>query len=1643
MTYSPRFTIISYNVCGLINPVRVAELTMFLASHQPTVLILQEPQVNHLTYHIRNKKKIPSQPKQLPKFAGYVSFYFTHPSKPTGVAFYIHKSCTYKPLYHIPHCTPYRPADTNTIAGFVWISSPLLPQPIVVGGVYLHSKCEAIDVDALACNITLASQPLAGSPAMSPPTPVYVLGDFNARHVTWDQAMENSRTKCRKGKWVHDKFIAKPTGASPFPLTLINNMFTTTRFTPTRDESETVIDLAFTSHPQTVEGMYVLSNAGLGSDHWPILVTLSNTYPIMQEPVHASQDQDVDMESKYDMKVDESDLKQGIPPPIEPYARLTVKRSTIPDAGHGLFANKLIKKGERIERYTGEIIDETTKNQRYPDNDGHYVMHVKNGMYVDAVDPSLSSVARYINSSGGGYNNAKISPYHRGGEHYMNIVATRDILPGQEIFIPYGSAYHMTRAQPPPKQHKTSHITQVQAPAQAPTQTQAPVQAQTQTQSLTEPEPQWEKHMSAPPHHQDDARVKWRINSNVDWNLFQEHIETSLQPWIHAHKHWMPPREPSPQAQPQPHPMDDTGTLHACSYTDGASRGNPGPASCGGVIYLAKNKVSPEVDATADPLHSFCTYIGNSCTNNEAEYKGLIQALEAAHQIGITHLTSHVDSQLVCKQVSNKWKVNHPTLTPLHEKCMILISQLRHFEIIHVRRAFNKQADQLCNAALDNHMMQSWASDLPDMLGSEETGLDQQQRQEMGMKNVQHDAEQKQQVSQDNIDRPQTLTQDDIDGCWKQLHDIITSAALTCVGTVKTTAKSKYWWANAPNVKALHKIYSRRCRLMRKLKRNVNTSPQQQQQARKDYLEARGKFLESVQIGKNKEWSELAAACDNVNARHKHEIVWKKYKRTKPSTRVPAASFPDANGTPPRTHTEALNNMAAHIAKISSISHDASFDTAHEEHVMSYLRDIPEVQHSSHAPSFTFSDVETACTSFRLNTALGPDNISPYFLRYGGRSIHRCMYMLFSICSWYGVVPTAFKHAHVMTLYKGEGEVTNPDSYRPISITSVVARIYERIHKHELLTAMIMKGIPSSEQFGFTRQRSTHDAIYRLLSLIVETYDKGNEYQDIRDGKELNHVPTVFVDISKAYDKVWIEGLLYKIHHDLNITGNLFYMIRAMLTGRSIQVVGDGKISSMFDLLAGVPQGSILAPLLFLIYIHDITQHNSHVWMSLFADDIAVLPSMPGKAGMGPLKRALDAMSRYASRWKITFSAKKTNVVYFRPGHKSKQADKPLHQQGRDYHLTNFPITSEKSYKYLGVILDQYLTFIPHVLDVIKRAGVTSNIISRLVRRDHAPSIPIIQRLVKCVLVPQMVYGFGFIPPKILKWEMINLGVTGIKHTTHRRNLHVSLKGALLRPMMRCMGVPRYVHHASLWVESRLLDLHSLHSLSSVRLAHRWLSNQLESTNGAARLFHQHVSRTPRHPSHPFHHIAEAITHTTAFQPFHANPRHILQYEKHKLKEQVWTQQYNTWISLPQHHPLQSYYTTQNIPKQKHLPLYTHIDTPGTASNRARLRMARARLRFDQKRLKFADITSATCRQCNAHDETVDHVLWRCNNHDVKLLRSRIYDKLHRLNGGGAFPQGLASLEPQVSEKGKKHILHKAYALTGKLINKLRDVWDF
>ena len=151
-------------------------------------------------------------------------------------------------------------------------------------------------------------------------------------------------------------------------------------------------------------------------------------------------------------------------------------------------------------------------------------------------------------------------------------------------------------------------------------------------------------------------------------------------------------------------------------------------------------------------------------------------------------------------------------------------------------------------------------------------------------------------------------------------------------------------------------------------------------------------------------------------------------------------------------------------------------------------------------------DVTDACFSLRMNTSLGSDNVSPYFLKNGGDALHRAINVMFKICYRHGMMPDSWKHGHVVTIYKGDGDVNDANNYRPITITSVVVRAYERVNAPELIKMMVAKGIPSLDQFGFTRHRSTHDALYRLLSRIHEAIDGGTGTNKF--------CPAVFIDIS-------------------------------------------------------------------------------------------------------------------------------------------------------------------------------------------------------------------------------------------------------------------------------------------------------------------------------------------------------------------------------------------------------------------------------------------------------------------------------------------------------------------------------------------------
>ena len=129
--------------------------------------------------------------------------------------------------------------------------------------------------------------------------------------------------------------------------------------------------------------------------------------------------------------------------------------------------------------------------------------------------------------------------------------------------------------------------------------------------------------------------------------------------------------------------------LHLTAHTDGASRGNPGPAAYGFILYK---------DNT--PLYKHGEYIGES-TNNAAEYRGLIGTLQQALELRATSITVFSDSELIVRQINGVYRVKNPGLRPLYQKVKELIERFERFEIVHVDRSLNKEADSLASGAID------------------------------------------------------------------------------------------------------------------------------------------------------------------------------------------------------------------------------------------------------------------------------------------------------------------------------------------------------------------------------------------------------------------------------------------------------------------------------------------------------------------------------------------------------------------------------------------------------------------------------------------------------------------------------------------------------------------------------------------------------------------------------------------------------------------------------------------------------------------------------------------------------------------------------------------------------------------------------
>ena len=278
-------------------------------------------------------------------------------------------------------------------------------------------------------------------------------------------------------------------------------------------------------------------------------------------------------------------------------------------------------------------------------------------------------------------------------------------------------------------------------------------------------------------------------------------------------------------------------------------------------------------------------------------------------------------------------------------------------------------------------------------------------------------------------------------------------------------------------------------------------------------------------------------------------------------------------------------------------------------------------------------DVEDVLQHLNVSKASGPDLISPRLLKEGANVLALPYSIAFNRSLEQGYFPNSWKEANVSPIIKKD-EKSLPSNYRPISLLCQAGKVMERcIHKY-LYNYIVSNQILTPLLSGFIPGDSTTFQLLHTYHMFCEAVDNGKEVQ------------TVFCDISKAFDRVWHKGLLHKLG-GIGCSENVLAWFSSYLSGRKQRVVFNGKFSKWVEVLAGVPQGSILGPLLFLIFINDIVKHIGGS-IRLFADDISlyIIVDLPEDAAR-ILNADLQTISQWWNAWLVTFNASKTLSMIF------------------------------------------------------------------------------------------------------------------------------------------------------------------------------------------------------------------------------------------------------------------------------------------------------------------------------------------------------------------------------------------------------------
>ena len=418
---------------------------------------------------------------------------------------------------------------------------------------------------------------------------------------------------------------------------------------------------------------------------------------------------------------------------------------------------------------------------------------------------------------------------------------------------------------------------------------------------------------------------------------------------------------------------------------------------------------------------------------------------------------------------------------------------------------------------------------------------------------------------------------------------------------------------------------------------------------------------------------------------------WKRINRLRAGKRrakIADLTHENRTITDPREKAEIF---AQELSKKFTLDENPRFDTTHKQKVQDRMAGW-KTEFNTNQKKFrklTTDELNAAIRHMNSKTSIDPLGISNKMLKNLGHEVKDHIIKLFNRCLESEQVPQIWKHSVISMILKNGQNNGLVGSYRPISMTPCLARLFERLVLQRLEVFLKLNNIIINNQSGFRKNRQTKDNLLYTIQNAQEGFNC--------EEKTL----TIFFDVAAAFDKVWHQGLIFKLL-ELGVPYYLISIIEAFLENRTFTVKIEGKESGHYIIVCGVPQGGVLSPTLFSVYVNNIPiAKGEKETCLLFADDLVYQLrykyKIKGKVAKITQTEAekkaqgyLNLLEQWMNLWRLTLAPKKCGQLTL------SRARCTEREETMNLKLYDTLIPAESNPKFLGVYFDRKLTFAHH-----------------------------------------------------------------------------------------------------------------------------------------------------------------------------------------------------------------------------------------------------------------------------------------------------------------------------------------------------------